>query len=237
MKYISLSIIDLIESHSIFKISKFLPTISTDVSKSIINNDLPVDHKIEVTKSNLEVTKPHVEVTDTKPIIEVTETKSTTTNQLFRSEYVTKNNIFNTDLNDTNLYTNIALVCLGVVTIVGLIVVSDYFAHDTVQNIPVINTIADSISNIWNGSTPVSPKTDSTDLSGTATPNVVESPKYIRASNYVVDSPEAISRLSSTQSGNTITQEQLDFYYQEAQRIITPPESRSITPVTVINGN
>ena len=220
LKYISLSIIDFLDSHSFFKLSKLLPL---DTPNSIINKDLPLDNNIEVSNPIIEVTKHNSDVA--KPVVEVTDPN---VNKLFRSEYVTKNNI-NTEINNTSsLYTNIGLVCLGVIGAIGLIMVSDHFAHDTVQNVPIVNTIADSVHTVWNNITGYFHKPDPSDL---------ESPKYIRPSNYVVDSPEAISRLSSTQSGNTITQEQLDFYYQEAQRIITPPESRSITPVTVINGN
>ena len=68
------------------------------------------------------------------------------------TEIDTTNNLDN--INDSesdyhktaSLFTIMGLVFLGLAGIIGVIVVSDHYAHETVQNIPVLNTIADTIT-------------------------------------------------------------------------------------------
>ena len=236
LKDFSYLIIDFVETHSNFKIPKF----GNELNSKIINT-IP---SAEDTSPFIEITKPVSETTT--PISNIDNTNST--------HNLTNSDLSQSDLNKTSYYlTVVGLVCLGLVTAVGVIIVADIYAHDTVNNIPVINTIADSINNLWNASSAVNPKIEP-DLSNTTTnqspvitvktetdlptvktelssPTVTEqpdlsSPKYIRNSYLQHDLPEQISRSTSSDS---YTSSNYNKYFKEGN--ITPPISRPSTPI------
>ena len=110
--------------------------------------------------------------------------------------------------NTATLFTICSILLIGVVGAVSLIVVSDYYAHETVKDIPVINTVSDSIHSIWNSIS-----------------NFYHSINFNQSDNPGSGSnlPDAISRVSSGDSDKTIT--------NLGEQIITPPSTRPSTPV------
>ena len=110
--------------------------------------------------------------------------------------------------NTATLFTICSILLIGVVGAVSLIVVSDYYAHETVKDIPVINTVSDSVHSIWNSIS-----------------NFYHSINFNQSDNPGSGSnlPDAISRVSSGDSDKTIT--------NLGEQIITPPSTRPSTPV------
>ena len=224
----SLYILDFVESNTSFKFTK----VDSGLTSKVIS------------------TVPTTE--DTSPYIEVKNSGIYNDPITNNSQLPTTNDVNTNELNNTgSLLTIIGIVCLGVIGTIGLIVVADIYAHDTVNNIPVINTIADSINNLWNTHSVVSPKTEP-DLS-TTTPNTspvvtvktdlpkvetelssptvseqpdLSSPKYIRNSYLDHELPEQISRSTSSDS---YTSSNYNRYFKEGN--ITPPISRPSTPI------
>ena len=99
----------------------------------------------------------------------------------------------------------ILVVTVGVVTVIG---VTDYFAHETVQNIPGVNAIADTVHVIWN-------------TTYDSITNYFKGPKHIPEPGTF--NPDAITRSSSGESDITIR----DYKTQT----FTPPASRPDTPL------
>ena len=132
----------------------------------------------------------------------------------------TKNNLpevdtipYDEEYSKTTSWFSIAgLVLLGLVGVIGVIAVSDYYAHETVKNIPVINTLADCINIAWHHLmdyfSPPSPKSG---------PSL----------------PEAISRTSSGGSDITVTDSRTgtDIRFNVDYGTITPAPSRTPTPI------
>ena len=121
------------------------------------------------------------------------------------------------DIQNTGaLFSFLGVLLIGVVTVISVIVIADHLAPDTIQNIPVINTISnsvhvgfngiyDTIANLFSGG-PGTPPGTGDNING---PRV-----------------EVISRSSSGGSDITIT---------DNRAPITPPTSRPATPYPVNN--
>ena len=140
--------------------------------------------------------------------------ESKTTHSSLPVDYDPNDNELPTDVQNTgSLLALLGVVLIGIVGAVSVIVVADYFAHETVQNIPVINTISDIVLVIWNTA-------------------------YDSLTNYFNNGPrpdtgrikpESISISSSGGSDITVT--------DNRTQTITPPTSRSSTPYPDVNND
>lgn len=113
----------------------------------------------------------------------------------------------------SSLFSIIGLVLLGLAGAIGVIALSDYYAHDTVKNIPVVNTLADTIHVVWNIIT-----------------NYFSIHKPDSGST-----PDILSRSSSGDSSITITDNRTSATIPNSIRnmyntTITPPATRSPSP-------
>ena len=102
------------------------------------------------------------------------------------------------------IFSFLGVALLGITASIGILIITDHYAHETVQNVPLLHTITESVYSIWDSVT-----------------------NYF-STNVNVDSNDsagAISRVSSTDSTKTITNSNIP------DQVLTPPASRPVTPV------
>lgn len=129
------------------------------------------------------------------------------THPILPVDFTEEDNIPSDVQNTGTLMALFGVVLMATAGVIGIIVVSDYFAHETVQNIPVVSTIADTV-------------------------HVILNTAYNSLTNYFSSgprpdpgsfNPDAISRSSSGGSDITIT--------DARAQTLTPPSSRPETPL------
>lgn len=123
-------------------------------------------------------------------------------------DFTPEDSEYESGVNKTSyIFSFLGVALLGITASIGILMITDHYAHETVQNIPLLHTITDSVYSIWDSVTnyfSTNVKVDSKDSAGI---------------------PDAISRVSSTDSTKTITNSNIP------DQVLTPPASRPVTPV------
>lgn len=123
-------------------------------------------------------------------------------------DFTPEDSEYESGVNKTSYFFSfLGVALLGITASIGILMITDHYAHETVQNIPLLHTITDSVYIIWDSVTnyfSTNVKVDSNDSAGI---------------------PDAISRVSSTDSTKTITNSNIP------DQVLTPPASRPVTPV------